>query len=222
MRRRLDRQPLPAKALAAELPAKAWQEIAWREATNAAFRSRFAAVHLRPASRDFNRAEPHAEERLLTERPEDEREPAKYWLSTLPGDPPITQLVDTAKPRWRIERNYQELQQEPGLGHDEGRVWRGFHHASLCIAAYGFLISLKETIPPSQPAQTGDSQTTAHPPDHRPRSAPGPARATRAKVDPNPAKATDCRPGQPHAAMSMPRKSQRPISSLFCDAVRLA
>ena len=59
-------------------------------------------------------------------------------------------LVDTAKMRWRIERDYQELKQEVGLGHFEGRGWRGFHHhATLCIAAYGFLISERETIPPS-------------------------------------------------------------------------
>lgn len=44
--------------------------------------------------------------------------------------------------RWRIERDYQELKQEFGLSHYEGRGWRGFHHhASLCIAAYGFLLS---------------------------------------------------------------------------------
>ena len=43
--------------------------------------------------------------------------------------------------RWRIERDYLELKQELGLGHYEGRNWRGFHHhASLCIAAYGFLM----------------------------------------------------------------------------------
>lgn len=117
MRRHLDHQPLSAKALAAELPAKAWQEIAWREGTNAELSSRFAAVRLSPASRDFNRSEPHAEEWLLIEWPEDVREPAKYWLSTLPVDTPITQLVDTAKLRWRIERDYQELKQELGLGH---------------------------------------------------------------------------------------------------------
>ncbi len=59
-------------------------------------------------------------------------------------------LVDLCKLRWRIERDYQELKQEVGLGHYEGRGWRGFHHhATLCIAAYGFLISERETIPPS-------------------------------------------------------------------------
>jgi Transposase DDE domain len=53
------------------------------------------------------------------------------------------------KLRWRIERDYQELKQEVGIGDFEGRGWRGFHHhATLCIAAYGFLISERETIPP--------------------------------------------------------------------------
>jgi SRSO17 transposase len=62
-------------------------------------------------------------------------------------------MVDQAKLRGRIERDYLELKQEVGLGHYEGRGWRGFHHhATLCIAAYGFLISEKETIPPSGPA----------------------------------------------------------------------
>jgi len=61
-------------------------------------------------------------------------------------------MVDLAKLRWRIERDYQELKQEVGLGHFEGRGWRGFHHhATLCIAAYGFLVSERGTIPPSGP-----------------------------------------------------------------------
>ena len=64
----------------------------------------------------------------------------------------LPSLVDLTKLRWRIERDYQELKQEVGLGHFEGRGWRGFHHhATLCIAAYGFLISERETIPPSAP-----------------------------------------------------------------------
>jgi hypothetical protein len=51
--------------------------------------------------------------------------------------------------RWRIERDYQELKQELGFGDYEGRGWRGFHHhATLCIAAYGFLIAERGAIPP--------------------------------------------------------------------------
>jgi hypothetical protein len=60
----------------------------------------------------------------------------------LPATTPLVKLVRTAKMRWRIERDYQELKQEFGLSHYEGRGWRGFHHhATLCIAAYGFLLA---------------------------------------------------------------------------------
>jgi Transposase DDE domain len=82
----------------------------------------------------------------MIEWPKEEKEPTKYWLSSLPDDIGFSRLVDLAKLRWRIERDYQELKQEVGLGHFEGRGWRGFHHhASLCIAAYGFAISEQET-----------------------------------------------------------------------------
>jgi hypothetical protein len=80
-------------------------------------RSRFAAVRVRPAHRDYWRAEPHPEEWLLIEWPADEKEPTKYWLSTLPADTALVELVHLAKHRWIIERDYQELKQELGLGH---------------------------------------------------------------------------------------------------------
>jgi SRSO17 transposase len=73
---------------------------------------------------------------------EGHKEPMKYWLSTLPQDVPLQRMVFEAKMRWRIERDYQDLKQQVGLGHYEGRGWRGFHHhASLSIAAYGFLMA---------------------------------------------------------------------------------
>ena len=66
--------------------------------------------------------------------------------------------------RWRIERDYLELKQEVGLGHYEGRGWRGFHHhATLCIAAYGFLISEKETIPPQDIPAPGEARNLPFP-----------------------------------------------------------
>ena len=80
---------------------------------------------------------------------EGEKEPTKYWLSTLPQNISFHRLVDYAKLRWRIERDYLELKQEVGLGDFEGRGWRGFHHhATLSIAVYGFLISERGTFPP--------------------------------------------------------------------------
>jgi SRSO17 transposase len=63
------------------------------------------------------------QEWLLIEWPEDETEPTKYWLSTLPERISFRRLVDLAKLRWRIERDYQDLKQEVGLGHYEGRGW---------------------------------------------------------------------------------------------------
>jgi SRSO17 transposase len=181
-----DHAPVSAKALALELPPEAWRTIGWREGTNVDLRSRFAAVRLRPASRDYTLAEPRAEEWLLIEWPEGDAEPLKYWLSTLAADTAIEHLVTTAKLRWRIERDYQELKQELGLGHYEGRGWRGFHHhASLCIAAYGFLISQREAIPPSEPDKTQNRQKPGLPNGYRPRGSPDPARATRIRFDRN-------------------------------------
>jgi len=139
---------ISAKTLALQLPAKAWQTIEWREGTNETLSSRFARVRVHVGAND--ELKKSAKEWLLIEWPESEDEPTKYWLSTLPQNIPFCDFVDAAKLRWRIERDYQELKQEVGLGHFEGRGWRGFHHhATLCIATYGFLVSERETIPPS-------------------------------------------------------------------------
>jgi len=87
--------------------------------------SRFALVRVRVAHRDYQLTDNRPEEWLLIEWPEGEKEPSKYWLSTLPEGITFRRLVDFAKLRWRIERDYQELKQEVGLGHFEGRGWRG-------------------------------------------------------------------------------------------------
>src|SRR6266581_252688 len=117
----------------------AWRTITWREGTNDRLCSRFARVQVHTAP--IRRAAERAEETLLIEWPEGEAEPTKYWLSTVDKNISLRQLVDTAKMRWRVERDYQELKQEVGLGHYEGRSWPGFHHhGTLCIAIYGFLI----------------------------------------------------------------------------------
>jgi hypothetical protein len=65
--------------------------------------------------------------------------------------------------------NRQELKQEVGLGHYEGRGWRGFHHhATLCIAADGFLIAEQPTIPPSGPCSSTPFQAPVLPDNYRP------------------------------------------------------
>jgi len=81
------------------------------------------------------------EECSVIEWPLAETEPTSYWLTMLPSSIAFRELIRLIKPRWRIERNYQELKQELGPGNYEGRNWRGFHHhAALTIAAYGLLI----------------------------------------------------------------------------------
>ena len=175
LRRDAKHRPIKVKDLALSLPAKAWRTITWREGTNVSLTSCFARVRIRIARRDFNRSEPWPEEWLLIEWPEGEAEPTKYWLSTMPSNIGFRRLVDLAKMRWRIERDYQELKQEVGLGHYEGRRWRGFHHhATLCIAAYGFLIAERARIPPSGPRSATPIQVLDLPQDYRPR---GSARA---------------------------------------------
>jgi SRSO17 transposase len=141
-RRTPARQPQSVKALAQSLPAQAYQTISWREGTNATLSGRFAAVRVRHAGGNSGKARLRPEQWLLIEWPADQQEPAKYYLSTLPESTPLNELVSAAHQRWRIERDYQDLKQDFGLGHYEGRGWRGFHHhASLCIAAFGFLMA---------------------------------------------------------------------------------
>ena len=140
-RRRLKRdsghQPIAVEKLARALPARAWRQVTWREGVSGPLTSRFARVRVSAAHRDQRRDE----EWLIIEWAEGAQEPAHYWFSNLAKTRPWQTMIDTIMGRWWIERDYQELKQELGLGHYEGRNWRGFHHhASLCLAAYGFLI----------------------------------------------------------------------------------
>jgi SRSO17 transposase len=173
LQRSADHQPLAVKQLAMSLPSVAFREITWREGSERKLRSRFAAVRIRPAHRDYWKAEPHAEEWLLIEWPRGEAEPTKYWLSTMAGNITLKALVRMAKHRWIIERDYQELKQELGLGHFEGRNWRGFHHhATLCIAAYGFLVAERTRFSPSARAGQLEFDAAGPTPDFRPRGSP--------------------------------------------------
>lgn len=158
-----------AKEVMLALPKRAWRIVRWREGSAEWLSSRFARVRVRVG---YNKLIPEklSPEWLLIEWPEGEPEPTKYWLSTLPATISFRRLVDAAKLRWRIERDYQELKQEVGLGHYEGRGWRGFHHhATLCIAAYGFLIAERATIPPSGSRSTAPFQAPRLPDNYRPR-----------------------------------------------------
>jgi len=178
LRRDKDHQPVSARQLASDVPVKEWKTVNWRQGTEQKLRSRFAAVRVRPAHRDYWQSAPHAEEWLLIEWAKGEAEPAKYWLSTLPADTKLKDLVAVAKQRWIIERDYEELKQELGLGHYEGRGWRGFHHhATLCIASYGFLIAERSRFSPSARAGKLGLRAAPIPAHFQPRGA---ARSSRA------------------------------------------
>ena len=112
MQRDSDHQPVSVKQLAIGLPSKAFTELTWREGTQRKLRSRFAAVRVRPAHRDYEKTEPHDEQWLLIEWPRGEAEPTKYWISTMPPATKLKDLVKMAKHRWIIERDYEELKQE--------------------------------------------------------------------------------------------------------------
>ena len=138
--------------------------------------SRFACVRVRAAHRDYGRARPRPVEWLLVEWPRGEREPTKYWLSTVPENVALKDLVRLVKLRWRIERDYQELKDEIGLNHYEGRGWLGFHHHGvLCIAAYAFLAAERARLSP--PAPLAFLRPAKVPRGFRPRGAPTAPRA---------------------------------------------
>ena len=207
LRRARDHQPVSAKNLAMGLKAQAWKDVTWREGSNAPLASRFAALRVRPAHRDQKLSAPRPREWLLIEWPKGEAEPTKYWLSTLPENTKLVDLVDRAKLRWRIERDYQDLKQEIGLGHYEGRGWRGFHHhATLCIAAYGFLISERQTIPPSGSRGRAKRKEFALPEDYRPRGAAEPPRTPRRQLHRDTATTARRTTGPKSTAMPLLRK----------------
>jgi SRSO17 transposase len=173
LRRAAVYQPLAVRELALQLAPAVYRTVTWREGSAGMMRSRFAAVRVRAAHRDYGQAVPNREQWLLIEWPKGSTEPTKYWLANLAAATPLKQLVKIAKLRWRIERDFQELKQELGLNHFEGRSWRGFHHhATLCIAAYGFLVAERCAFSPAGPRR----RPSLSPPRHfRPRGAPAQA-----------------------------------------------
>ena len=197
--------PIQVQDLARELPADAWQSIGWREGTNTKLAGRFARLRARPAPGGGTAtADPGPEQWLLIEWPEGDGKPLYYWLSTLPPETSFAEMVRLTKLRWRIERDFLDLKQECGLGHYEGRGWRGFHHhITLSIAAYGFLITRTGAIPPSGPGNGLPRQKPAIPAGYKPRGAAAPPATPHAQLDSNPAPAPRHSPRQQTHAMSV-------------------
>lgn len=172
MRRDKAHQPITVAQLARELPQTAWRNVSWREGSKEMLCSRFATLRARPAYGDDRKGGLKPEEWLLIEWPAGTAEPSGYWLSNLPVQMSTEQLVGISKHRWVIERDYEELKSELGLAHYEGRNWRGFHHhATLCTAAYGFLMAERSRFSPSACIQDLGLRIAPIPPDFRPRGA---------------------------------------------------
>ena len=119
-----------------------WQYVTWREGSKGPMTSRFAAERVLPShSCQYDDAKPKEETGwLLVEWPEKEATPTKFWFANLPENTTLLSLVRLAKIRWWIEQGYQQLKDELGLDHYEGRSWQGWHHhVTMTMLAFGFL-----------------------------------------------------------------------------------
>ena len=145
--------PTNLAGLAATAGRPALRRITWRHGSRrntrnptAAMRSRFMALRVRPANRDIPRGPDGTlpECWLIAEWPPGKPEPTDYWLSNLPADTPLRDLVRLAKIRWRIEHDYRELKDGLGLDHFEGRSYIGWHrHVTLTALAQAFCTQLR-------------------------------------------------------------------------------
>ena len=129
------------------------RQVTWRQGTRAtkgnptaSMTSWFLAIRVRPANRDIPRAADGSlpDCWLLAEWPPEADEPTDYWLSDLPEDTSISELVRLAKIRWRVEHDYRELKTGLGLDHFEGRSFSGWHrHVTLAALAQAFCTMLR-------------------------------------------------------------------------------
>jgi SRSO17 transposase len=150
--------PSSLKELALAAGKKAAVTVTWREGTRGKMSSRFLALRVRPANINLRHKAHKAGEELpvrwlICEWPSKAPEPTKYWLSNLPADTPLKELVGLAKLRWRIEHDYRELKDALGLDHFEGRTYPGWnHHVTLVSVAHAFLTLERRRRPPTRAA----------------------------------------------------------------------
>ncbi len=132
-------RPVSAATLAKQLPAQAWKLVSWRNRNNRPWQAEFTALRVTPAH-EWRHGRLAKEVWLLCQRPVGEKTPSRYYLSNLPPETSLSQLVRLTHHRWAIEQQYQELKDELGLDHFEGRTFPGWHHhVVLCAIAYAFL-----------------------------------------------------------------------------------
>jgi SRSO17 transposase len=143
-----DAMPVAVGKLAEQAGRSSYRKVTWREGTRGPQSSRFMALRVRTAHRHSEGIAPGPEEWLLCEWGEHDEKPRCY-LSNLPADCSLKKLVRAVRLRWRVERDYQDMKDELGLDHFEGRRWRGFHHhVALCAAAHAFLALRRALFPP--------------------------------------------------------------------------
>lgn len=136
-----DYRPQSVLEVAQALPAQNRRTVTWDQGSKGPLRSRFAALRIHTSHGYYKGKPPRPEEWLIIEWPESEEKPTGYWLSNLPEDVPLEKLVRLAKMRWHIEQDYQQLKEELGLDHFEGRKWIGWHrHVTLTMVAFAFLL----------------------------------------------------------------------------------
>jgi len=180
------KHPVPSAASvgAAELleaRPEAFRTISWRTGTKGPLRAEFAALRVRVADGPLAARGQHlpGEEAWLVgeHRATGEK---KYYLANLPADASLETLAALIKARWVCEQAHQQLKDELGLDHFEGRSWRGLHHhALLCLLAFAFLQHLrlggKKRRPPARPRPAAPAQPARRPPADRGGAHPGPA-----------------------------------------------
>lgn len=134
-----EQKPLSVRRVA-ESQQKRFRTVTWREGTKGAMRSRFLARRVQPAHGYVEGEAPGSAVWLLIEGPRAETAPTKYFLCDLSADCRLRHLVHLAKERYRVEQDYQQMKEELGLDHFEGRSWTGWHHhVTLVMLAPAFL-----------------------------------------------------------------------------------
>jgi SRSO17 transposase len=134
-----DTHTVKARAWAATQTARQWRLVSWRNGTQPPWRARFCAVRVTPAH-DWRERRLAPEVWLLCERELADGDRVRYYLVNLPSTAPLQAIVRLAHQRWAIEQQYQELKDELGLDHFEGRSLPGWQrHVVLTALAYSFL-----------------------------------------------------------------------------------
>lgn len=160
-------KPIRIGALVKGIARDKYKTVSWREGARGKLTSKFLAYRVRSAEKETQGRRHGDEQWLLCEWESCDAAP-QFYLSTLPADISLKELVRITKQRWRVERDYQDLKGEVGLDHFEGRTWPGFHrHATLCAVAHGFIV-LRRALSPPEPDAVDTPGGASPPPDPSP------------------------------------------------------